>query len=235
MSNFIGHAKSLSDGYVYYERLLTDNYYPTLGKYVKFASLRILEQTLKYNQNGQSVRQQAKAEFAKEKELLRQKFQANIDFDYYGDQDSFKQIIDLLNNALNLKEVYERNLQLIKESEGQKAVFSWYPTYFMHAWSEYWDRIKSDFYKEYNIFKDDPGFVLDRVLDKYLPEICVLGIKKMLDGPEVENKNIDPALKDAYKQLINYIGDIKMSGSMANQFYEIYQLDKIKEYEENNG
>jgi hypothetical protein len=34
--------------------------------------------------------------------------------------------------------------------------------------------------------------VLSEVLDRFLPDICVLGIKKMLDGPEVEANAIDP-------------------------------------------
>jgi hypothetical protein len=57
-----------------------------------------------------------------------------LDFDYYKDSErghNFKEVVDALNAALNLKEIYERNKILIKETKGQKGVYSWFPTYFM--------------------------------------------------------------------------------------------------------
>jgi hypothetical protein len=44
---------------------------------------------------------------------------------------------------------------------------------------------------------------LSNALDVYLPEICVSGIERMLNGPEVEYKMIDPSLKNAYSELVN--------------------------------
>jgi hypothetical protein len=46
------------------------------------------------------------------------------------------------------------------------------------------------------------------VLDKMLPEILDLGIKKMLNGPEVELNIIPSELKDAYTSLISEIGNV---------------------------
>lgn len=227
MSTFKGHAKSLGDQYVFYQRLKTDGYYPRLSQYVSNASYRIYTQTKKYAADASAVRAQAQAEFAKEKMLLQQKFNVNINFDYYRNQDDFKEIIEALNACLNLKEVYQRNIQLIKSTEGMKGVFSWYPTYFMKAWQEFWPKIKS---------AAESGFLsgqlievaLSNALDKFIPQVCVKGIELMLDGPEVEHASIDPALKTAYSALISQIGSVSTAGSVANQIYKAYQLDELK-------
>ena len=183
MSTFKGHAKSLGEQYVFYQRLKTDGYYPRLSQYVSNASYRIYTQTKKYAADASAVRAQAKAEFAKEKMLLQQKFQVNINFDYYRNQDDFKEIIEALNACLNLKEVYERNVQLIKATEGMKGVFSWYPTYFMKAWQEFWPKIKS--MAEHGFLNGQLIEVaLSNALDKFVPQVCVKGIELMLDGPE---------------------------------------------------
>lgn len=227
MSTFKGHAKSLSEQYVFYQRLKTDGYYPKLSQFVSNASYRIFTQTKKYAADASAVRAQAQAEFAKEKMLLQQKFGVSINFDYYRNQDDFKEIIEALNACLNLKEVYQRNIQLIKATEGMKGVYSWYPTYFMKAWQEYWPKIKS---------AAERGFAsgqlveiaLSNALDKFVPQICVKGIELMLDGPEVEHASIDPALKSAYSALISQIGSVSTAGSVANQIYKAYQLDDLK-------
>lgn len=228
MSTFKGHAKSLSEQYVFYQRLKTDGYYPKLSQYVSNASYRIYTQTKKYAADASAVRAQAQAEFAKEKMLLQQKFGVSINFDYYRNQDDFKEIIEALNAYLNLKEVYQRNVQLIKNVQGgMKGVYSWYPTYFMKAWQEYWPKIKS---------AAERGFAsgqlveiaLSNALDKFVPQICVKGIELMLDGPEVEHASIDPALKSAYSALISQIGSVSTAGSVANQIYKAYQLDDLK-------
>lgn len=232
MSNFVGHAKSLSEQYVFYQRLNTDGYYPTLGKYVRNASQRILGQTKKYNSDSSAIRAQAQAEFAKEKALLQEKFGVTLNFDYYGGsegaREGFKEVIDALNACLNLKDVYERNKQLIKNTKGMKGVFSWYPTYFMKAWEEGWPHIKAAWERAFARGMS-AGDAMSMVLDKYLPQICISGIERMLDGPEVEHASIDPELRSAYSALVSQIGSVNTAGSVANQIYKAYQLDDLKE------
>ena len=173
----------------------------------------------------------AQAEFAKEKALLSEKFGVSLNFDYYVDNKKgrgFKEVVDALNGALNLKKIYERNKILIKESNGKKAVISYFPTYFMLAWEQMSPSIEEDWRKK-TVQTGDPVLALETVLDTELPKVLVLGIKKMLDGPEVEIGKIPPELKDAYTSLISEIGTLQQKGSIANQLYQVYQLDKLKE------
>lgn len=231
MSQFRGHAKSLSELYVFYQRLNTDGYYPTLGKYVRYASKRILRQTEKYSDESDSVRAMAKAEFQKEKRLLSEKFGVQLNLDYYNDyrkDRGFKEVVDALNATLNLKEVYERNKILIKETQGQKGVYSWFPTYFMKAWEKELPGIEKKFTEEFGRI-GDITIALKNVLDQELPRVLELGIKKMLDGPEVENSKVPPRLKKAYSSLISEIGQISTAGSVANQIYKTYQLEDLKQ------
>lgn len=231
MSTFRAKAKKLEENYVYYQRL--KDFYPTFGKYVESTAQRVVHQTEKYARETHVLRAMARAEFAKEKKLLSEKFGINFDFDYYGGASSnrrgIKEVIDAFNAALNLKEVYQRNITLIKNSEGQKAVFTWYPTYFMKAWQQYWPQIKKKVERDFANGKD-AALALSDALDKYLPDICIHGIEIMMDGPEVENSigKLTPELKNAYSSLVAQIGDLETAGSVASQIYKGYELDKLK-------
>lgn len=230
MSNaFVGHAKSLSELYTFYARLNeSGSPHPLLGKYVSSTASRITGQTKKYSESSNYVRSMAAAEFQKEKQLLAQIFKVNLNIEGYDKIQDYKEVIETINSYLNLKQVYQRNVQLIKNTAGMKGVYSWYPTYFMQVWNERWDSIQAQFFNQW-IKGQDAGPVLQSILDKELPDICVEGIRRMLDGPELETQKIDPELKNAYKDLVNYIGTINTKGSMASQIYEIYKLDEIKQ------
>lgn len=229
MSQFRGHAKSLGELYVFYKRV--GEVYPTLGKYVRSDALRILNQTKKYSRESESVYAMAKAEFNKEKKLLTEKFGVTLSLDYYDRALSgrgFKEVVEALNTVINLKEVYERNKILIKHTRGNKAVFSYFPTYFMQAWDERAEDVQEEWANELKR-TTDMAEALRIVLDKMLPEILDLGIKKMLNGPEVELNIIPSELKDAYTSLISEIGNMSQAGSIANQLYKAYQLEELKE------
>lgn len=233
MSTFRAKAKSLEEAYVYYQRLRDD--YPRLHKYVTNSGLRVLRQTQKYAAESKQVRAMAKAEFRKEKKLLSEKFGITFNFDYYGGdahgREGIKEVIDALNLSLNLKEAYERNIALTKASQGQKAVFTWYPTYFMKAWQRYWPDIKKKAERDFKKTGGNMEAALSGALDFYLERVCIYGIQLMMDGPEVEKSllKIAPELKNAYASLIDEIGDLKDGNSVAAQIYKAYELDKLKQ------
>ena len=224
---FKGTAKSLGELYTYYARV--GQTYPTLGKYVKYAIQRIGRQTHNYAASSKYVHQLSAAELMKEQRLLSEVFGVNLNLKGYSSKEDYKQIIDTLNNCLNLKKVYDRNIQLIKNTKGMKAVFSHYPTYFMHAFEAHWHEIKEKFNSQFPQHGVDAGVILKNILQQEFPVICEEGIRRMLDGPELETLKIDPSLRDAYKELLNFVGKIGQQGSIAQQIYQAYELDKIKE------
>lgn len=231
MNAFIGHAKSLGELYVFYSRLNEPGSpHPTLGKYVKSDANRILKQTQKYSATSSYLRKMSYTELKKEEALLEKVFGINLNVDSYTKGADYKEVINAINECMSLKDIYERNKQLIQNYKGKKAVYSWYPTYFLKAWEEKWPLIKQQYERAWQSKRVNDGVqLLSDILDKKMPEICLLGIEKMLDGPEVEGNLIDPELKNAYKQLVNQIGDIQTEGSFANQIYRIYQLDNLKQ------
>lgn len=222
-------GKVAGQNYVFYQRLLDEGKHPGLAGAALSNALRY--KTIAKDIKVDILYDMAKAEFAKEQKLLKEKF--GVDIEFYGYSNNFntdfKNIIELINSCLNLKQVYERNKQLIKVTKGKKAVFSFYPTYFMKVWQKYWPKIKDR--AEYRFGKNqDLASALSEVLDELLPTICIESISLMLNGPEVEDiKKMDPKLKNAYSSLINYIGDIQQQGSFAQQIYKAYGLDELKQ------
>lgn len=105
---FKGTAKSLGELYTYYARV--GQTYPTLGKYVKYAIQRIGRQTHNYAASSKYVHQLSAAELMKEQRLLSEVFGVNLNLKGYSSKEDYKQIIDTLNNCLNLKKVYDRNI-----------------------------------------------------------------------------------------------------------------------------
>ena len=59
----------------------------------------------------------ASAELTKELNLLNEKFGGNISGDY-GEENFAKKLITAINECLGIKKIFERNLALIKESNG---------------------------------------------------------------------------------------------------------------------
>lgn len=234
MPEFKGTAKSLAELYVYYQRLSTDGYYPKLSEYVNYAATRIVGQTYRYSNDARAVRAMAQSEFKKEKTILSEAFGIKFDFDYYGDQKSdsrgIKEVVEAINSTLNLKQVYERNLALIKKTKGQKGVYSWFPTYFMKAWNKRQHAMLNKIEEEF-FHSRDLGESIEKVIDKEINDILLEGIALMLDGPEVENGIIKEHadLKDAYSSLLNYIGKIEDKGSVARRIYDAYEIDKLKQ------
>lgn len=228
MSSYKGKAKSLEWGYTYYRRLGEN--YPLAFRYYTSTFYRIVGQTSRYSIDVSAILAQAQAEYSKERALLSEKFGVNIDFQFDGANSNFKEIIDALNACLNLKDVYQRNVQLIKNSDEIKSVISYYPTYLSQAFSapdllnKFWNTVIYGF-RSLNLSQIDAA---KRAIDMHMEAFCIRGIELMLKGPEVEAAGIDPKLKSAYESLLGAIGSVKTEGSIANQIYNAYGLENLK-------
>lgn len=226
MPNLNTQSKSLSQLYVYYNRLQDDGYIDLYGYIKNSLNTQNTELTEAVNDIN-NLKYIAQQEANKEVSLLNTIFNANVSVDL-NDNASIKQFINTLNACLNLKEVYERNIYLIKNSNGMKNVTSFYPTYFMQAWNSKWPVISDNIIKQIkNRTKTEVITIIEQEVDKNIGDIVEDGIRRMFEAkPELTSMNED--MGDAYLQLLNAIGQIQNKGSLANQIYNIYKLDEIK-------
>ena len=211
-------SRTLESSYVFYDRLQED--YPSLHGAVSTRMDEAVAEAQRVATISDDIRRQADKEREKENVLIQT---------FYGTKiaprlDNSKEVvnfIDLFNDCLNLKDVYERNKSLIMNSEGQKGVFSYFGTYLEHVLDEDWQRAAASF--DYSSTSSLEKSV-QAWLEKKIPE----AIEEMFNA-KVENSMIDPELQNAYKELLPLIGQVSQHGSYSQELAKIYGLDEIKE------
>ena len=217
-------SKSLADMYVYYERLKQDGYtqlYYTVKKNlgIQRGSLKELQKT------SENLRRMGAIEKAKETAFIQKVFRKpiNVDFD---DRKSVKEFIDVLNEAMNFKDLYKRNLQLLLKTDKQKTTISYFPSYFIQAWNAYSDTLWKKVESEFDRTKRSLDIIFEEQLKKDMNFLVVDGIERMFRAqPELGQEAQQYA--DAYKALLGSIGTIDTPGSLAQQFKDIYKLDAL--------
>lgn len=217
-------SKSLADMYVYYERLKQDGYtqlYYTVKKNlgIQRGSLKELQKT------SENLRRMGAIEKAKETAFIQKVFHKPISVDF-DNRKSVKEFIDVLNEAMNFKDLYKRNLQLLLKTDKQKTTISYFPSYFIQAWNAYsdilWEKVASEF--------ERTGRSLDMIFEEQLKKdmnfLVVDSIERMFRAqPELGQEAQQYA--DVYKALLGNIGTIDTPGSLAQQFKDIYKLDAL--------
>lgn len=217
-------SKSLADMYVYYERLKQDGYtqlYDTIKK-----NLGLQRGSLKeFQKTSENLRRMGAMEKTKETAFIQKVFHKPISVDF-DDRKSVKEFIDVLNEAMNFKDLYKRNLQLLLKTDKQKTTISYYPSYFIQAWNAYsdtlWEKVESEF--------ERTGRSLDIIFEEQIQKdmnfLVVDSIERMFRAqPELGQEAQQYA--DAYKALLGSIGTIDTPGSLAQQFKDIYKLDSL--------
>ena len=217
-------SKSLADMYVYYERLKQDGYtqlYYTVKKNlgIQRGSLKELQKT------SENLRRMGAMEKAKETAFIQKVFRKPISVDF-DDRKSVKEFIDVLNEAMNFKDIYKRNLQLLLKTDKQKTTISYYPSYFIQAWNAYSDTLWKKVESEFERTKRPLDIIFEEQLKKDMNFLVVDGIERMFRAqPELGQEAQQYA--DAYKALLGSIGTIDTPGSLAQQFKDIYKLDAL--------
>ncbi len=217
-------SKSLADMYVYYERLKQDGY--TQLYYTVKRNLGIQRGSLKELQKtSENLRRMGAIEKVKETAFIQKIFHKPISVDF-DDTKSVKEFIDVLNKAMNFKDLYKRNLQLLLKTDKQKTTISYFPSYFIQAWNAHsdtlWEKVASEF--------ERTGRSLDIIFEEQLKKdmnfLVVDSIERMFRAqPELGQEARQYA--DAYKALLGSIGTIDTPGSLAQQFKDIYKLDAL--------
>lgn len=220
-----------------------DVFYNYLGKDPENADLAMLKNVAlnSFDRHLNNVMQVSKnvepyrriAEYEKEKELalLREVFGQELTISLDKPQDA-KMLIEALNSTLNIKEIYERNVEMLELSiGGRKSVISFFPTYFIQAWNDRWKEIYDATVKT---FSSGKKITLEEALQKEinirLDSITADAIERMFQAePEMKAmRGEDSQHKEAYKQLLNAFQNMpRYRNELVEQIRSIYKIDEL--------
>lgn len=232
MAEFDWKSRIYRNGFVFYERLLTDNNPANrlLGYKAKTALDRIANNKTSIKKGNISVLyNMAKAEREKEIRVLDKAFGVKIHFDEKIEAKSFyRQLIEGFNYALGLKDVYERSLRRLKEEETHISVARFYPGYFNDEWkrtqNELVEKIEGIVAKNNAYINKTKLKQIDKAIDEYVDDVHQRAMRRMfLSAAE---KGEDPF---GYTELVDKINEFKQGGSFSKNLYETYGLDKLKD------
>ena len=220
-----------------------DVFYNYLGKDPENADLTMLKNValnsfdrhlnniMQVSKNVEPYRRMAEYEKEKELALLREVFGQELTISLDKPQDA-KMLIDALNSTLNIKEIYERNIEMLELSiGGRKSVISFFPTYFIQAWNDRWKEIYDATVKT---FSSGKKITLEEALQKEinirLDSITADAIERMFQAePEMkEMRGEDSQHKEAYKQLLNAFQNMpRYRNELVEQIRSIYKIDEL--------
>lgn len=232
-------SRSLSSMYVFYERLKDSG--PTYRKTYDTIKRNLRDGGKFRNALGsedvtaaKQLLRLAQNEEKKEKALLRKVYGINVGSgakDSTASADGAKKIIELLNETMNLKKVYERNVALIKNTKGQKTVTAFFGTYFGKVWDKYEGKISrkiiSQIKKGVKI-----NSAIENVIDEVMPEIVQEALilqfsANQENGLNKTGKDYSDAYAEVVEALQKYRGKAATNPFVQNMC-QVYQVDKIK-------
>lgn len=192
---------------------------------------RHLNNVMQVSKNVEPYRRMAEYEKEKELALLREVFGQELTVDLDKPQDA-KMLIDALNSTLNIKEVYERNLEMLELSTGgRKSVISFFPTYFIQAWNDRWEEIYEATIKTFSSGKRITlEEALQREINSRLDSITADAIERMFQAePEMKAmRGEDSKHRDAYKQLLNAFQTMpRYRNELIERIRSIYKIDEL--------
>lgn len=207
---------SASASWVYYKRLLRDATRPKVRPELidvygegmsTVAQARFDVRENVHGNDGNMLISMAYNELAKEQALLNQIFGVSINFDF-RQPNAIRDLIDTLNACLNLKDVYERNKQIITatNNKGQKGVYSYFNTYLLQAFDKRRDAIQKQvvakFLNRETFFEAVKSTLTQEFDNIIIPEAIELmlsaGVERGVDDEDMRMAN-------AYKEILRAI------------------------------
>lgn len=177
--------------------------------------------------NGDKIIAMAQAELVKEQAFLQQVFGVSMQIDF-SQKGSIKTLIDTINACLNLKDIYERNKEIIKNigkgGKVQKGVFSYFHTYVLQAFEKRRTNIKD---KVIRRFKNGEDFynsvreVLDKEFDTYILPQAI----ELMFNTNPEN-GLDKNYKNAYKDFLRGLHMLPNNQYME-QLKQTWQINEL--------
>lgn len=228
MSGGIG-TSSFTEHWVYYDRLKEDfdgryaNLHASIKNYMSYLP------GINYSQSVENVKEMAIQERKKENLALKRIFGRSMSGINPEDL-QVSELVECFNLFLNSAERFERNLALIRESNGQKNTTSFYDFYFTEAFNDPTTLalIEQEILKQPNCFTDLPS-AAKVAINKLLPQIMEKGFKKLAEA-KVESgiKNNVDKYQNAYEELVKAFEILNNSSNIyVQQISKIYGLDQV--------
>lgn len=258
------HKNSMKEErYVYYQRLDTDTGDPI--QEARWRSLfahatNVMKYRAEEGSNAEKIaeyfRKLRDAEYKKERNLLREKFGQQYymqNYRYSNDEHGetpgiAEKLIEAFNTVFNLKDIFERNLRLVRETGGkeseveyydgstttgtQKSVTTFFPYYFDEQLTEKQSEIAQDILNGI-AGKPDVEFekIVSSVVNNWIPKIVREALIYMYEKAKTESgiKTDRERLQKAYSELLPFLKDInnKMGNEFIQSFVETYKLNEV--------
>ena len=225
--------------YVYYQRLFTDEFDDPIKTkmmhHLGEKALNSLNYRLTEGSNAEKIAEYftelRDQEYIKEVKMLEEKFGRKISATYNlnSNDEVGVQLIEAFNRTLSLKKVFERNLALIQETNGQKQLITWFGGYFEKQLHENSSLILDDIRDNYANYELQQAVKI--AFDKWIPILVRNALIYMFDSADTETgiKKDRDRLQKAYKELLPYLQDINNSTGNAfiDSFISAYGLDNL--------
>lgn len=221
--------KSLSQGYVFYERLkeekdpekrqLYDIANEGVEKYVNFYQDNDL------NAIATKLLSMSQQELIKEQSALHQVFDLPTGFIDLDDPKQVKDLIETFNATLGLKSAYERNVARIKSNKKQAInVATFFSGYFMDAWKEKEAKIMNSVAELYRIDDENSIKEMQEYLEISLRDVAKSALRKMLNSKDFAD---DLNSAKGYEELLKILNKFQGTNRFTQAMSGIYHFDTI--------
>lgn len=224
-------ASMKGERYVYYKRLATEGYETLFNKAVSVLDYRADYIGGKPEEIALYFSKLRDGELEKERALLSEKFGMSISSSYGEENGDIvgAELIKAFNKFLNLKSVFERNLALIKETNGQKQLITFFHFYFEKQWEAHASEIQKEIIANSDVTKPFKEYA-EPVINAWVPRLIRDALIYMFEEADAENGiSNGKKHKQAYEELLGPLKDIKnnLGNEFIRSFYEAYGMDTL--------
>ena len=239
MANLLGESKQLTSKFVFYDQL--KHYDPgTIQRSLYDSAVSAGEAVLALNKPesraafiASNLRAQARNEAQKDVMLLNTYFGGNYNIDDIYDKDIGKKITIALNEALNLKNIFQRNYDRIVNEKGDgraakvtisSVMESYVITEIRNSWPTICNHVLkrlADSNGEYSIAQA----IEEEFNSEYIKKVIGRALDKALASPTWTGGNDNP-----FKELVDYLNAHKdRRNEILDKMWQYLGIDKLKQ------
>ena len=239
MANLLGESKQLASKFVFYDQL--KQYDPgTIQRSLYDSAVSAGEAVLALNKPesraafiASNLRAQARNEAQKDVMLLNTYFGGNYNIDDIYDKDIGKKITIALNEALNLKDIFQRNYDRIVNEKGDgraakvtisSVMESYVITEIRNSWTTICNHVLkrlADSNGEYSIAQA----IEEEFNSEYIKKVIGRALDKALASPTWTGGNDNP-----FKELVDYLNAHKdRRNEILDKMWQYLGIDKLKQ------